>query len=282
VHQGLDVRVGDDDHPLVPAGLMLGVRMMAEGQGCVVRCAAKYGYGGEGWTDVPPGAALEYEVRMLECRPASAPVSDLEAATERKELGNLWYRAGRYPRASRCYKAGTQLVGEVRKGGGETQGGEEETAALLEVAVALGNNLARSEEKMGRLSSAKDAVIGVLMRDPENTKALLAAVRLSCAAYEMLEADAALQKCKEILAAKSSKPADAAGDGDGDGAVESLAQEVSKAERLVRDANRRERQREKSLFGGKLASKQQQQGQQAQSAEEAGAEQKVDPQAQLL
>ena len=49
VHQGLDVRVGDDDHPLVPAGLMLGVRMMAEGQGCVVRCAAKYGYGGEGW-----------------------------------------------------------------------------------------------------------------------------------------------------------------------------------------------------------------------------------------
>jgi hypothetical protein len=64
--------------------------------------------------------------------------------------------------------------------------------------------------------------------------------------------------------------------------VESLAQEVSKAERLVRDANRRERQREKSLFGGKLASKQQQQGQQGQSAEEAGAEQKVDPQAQLL
>ena len=46
--EGLSVRIGDEDHPLVPPGLMLGVRMMASGQVSTIRCAAKYGYGTAG------------------------------------------------------------------------------------------------------------------------------------------------------------------------------------------------------------------------------------------
>ena len=174
--EGLRVRIGDDDHPLVPPGLMLGVRMMAEGQSCVVRCAAKFGYGSSGWNGVPPDSALEYRVRMLECLPASAPVSELQAAIERKELGNMWFRAGRYPRASRCYSAGLQIVGDVSVP--QAEGDSNEATAMLEVAVALGNNHYLAEEKLGNLRAAKEALIGVLIRDPANLKALLAAARL--------------------------------------------------------------------------------------------------------
>ena len=135
------LRIGDEDHPLVPAGLMLGVRMMAVGQSCTVRCAAKYGYGSAGWNGVPPNAALEYRVSMLECTPASAPLSDLQAAIERKELGNIWFRAGRYQRAGRCYTAGLQISGDVSESTVEqaksgAAGDSEELMAMLEVAVA--------------------------------------------------------------------------------------------------------------------------------------------------
>lgn len=234
------MRIGDEDHPLVPAGLMLGVRMMAEGQSCIVRCASKYGYGSIGWNGVPPNSALEYHVRMLECSPANAPFSDLAAAIERKELGNLWFRAGRYPRASRCYQSGTQIVGDVSTASVEqaknSDGGDhKEASALLEVAVALGNNHCRAEEKLGNMTCAKAALVGVLIRDPANLKALLAAVRLGVVTHELIEAEAALSKCKELVNAGHSMHAD-----------------LLKAEKLLKEAKRKEKLREKELFGGKL------------------------------
>ncbi len=237
---GLRLRVGDDDHPLVPAGLMLGVRMMAEGQSCIVRCAAKYGYGSTGWNGVPLNSTLEYKVSMLECSPASAPVSNLEAAIERKELGNVWFRAGRYPSASRCYKAGVHMVGNVSsatvaQAKGDGGAGSEEAAAMLEVALALGNNHCRAEEKAGNFSSAKEALIGVLTRDPANLKALLAAARLGVKTDEIKEAEAALSKCKELI-----------------NADHSMHGEMAKLAKLLKEAKRKEKQREKDLFGGKL------------------------------
>eukprot|EP01043_Picozoa_sp_COSAG02_P030309 COSAG02_NODE_1928_length_10338_cov_85.895888_7_plen_446_part_00 len=237
---GLRLRVGDDDHPLVPAGLMLGVRMMAEGQSCIVRCAAKYGYGSTGWNGVPLNSALEYKVSMLECSPASAPMSNLAAAVERKELGNIWFRAGRYPRASRCYQAGLQIVGDissetVTQAKRDTGAGSRESEAMLEVALALGNNYCRAEEKDGNFSSAKEALIGVLTRDPANLKALLGAARLGVKTGEMKEAEAALSKCQELISAEHS-----------------MHGEMMKLEKLLKEAKRKEKQREKDLFGGKL------------------------------
>ena len=237
---GLRLRVGDEDHPLVPAGLMLGVRMMAEGQSCIVRCAAKYGYGSTGWNGVPLNSAVEYKVSMLECSPASAPMSNLEAAVERKDLGNVWFRAGRYPRASRCYQAGLQMVGDVSsetvvQAKRDAGAGSREAAAMLEAALALGNNLCRAEEKAGNFSNAKEALIGVLTRDPANLKALLGAARLGVKTDEMKEAEAALLKCQELIDADHS-----------------MHGEMVKLEKLLKEAKRKEKQREKDLFGGKL------------------------------
>ena len=65
-------------------------------------------------TDVPASSALEFTVTMLAVESAATPRSELDSATERKELGNLWFKAGRYDRAARCYKTGADTVPQVR------------------------------------------------------------------------------------------------------------------------------------------------------------------------
>jgi hypothetical protein len=224
----LCVHIGEEDHPLVTPGLGLGLKRLRAGESATVRVDARFGYGVSGWPPVVgAGAALEYSVSMLrvggggggaeagtagEGGEAEAEAEALRAAMARKEWGNGWFRQRRMERAIRCYRTGLHLLGppesapplaEAAGGGADSGGGGGGAAhrgfrayharrAHVALGVALGNNLAKAEEKRGEVSKAMEALAEVLRRDPDNVKALCAGCRLAIAAHELEGAAAAL------------------------------------------------------------------------------------------
>ena len=152
-------------------------------QAGTVRIHSRFAYGDRGFSAVQPGSCVEYRLRVLSVHAdrdesiAAIQARATQDAATRKGWGNVWFREGRWDRAARCYKAALAELQEM----------DTLTADITELTVALGNNLAKAEEKRGSIDQALEVVRATLKRAPADLKALCMACRL-CVQKDDLEA----------------------------------------------------------------------------------------------
>ncbi|CAM9995068.1 unnamed protein product [Ectocarpus sp. 6 AP-2014] len=196
-------RIGDADE--IP-GVELGLRHMRVGQQCLVRCEARFAYGGLGCpatkagdTDLPPDTDIEVRLELLSILP-STPVPDMSpeeicAEGERKKLvGNGHFERTAYKKALRAYTAAANAVVELEFPTGDSDTFRE----ARRLRIDCGNNIAMTCYRLGELEKAKEAAVGVLEEDPTNVKALFRAGQVSSLQSNFIEARIALEKAREL------------------------------------------------------------------------------------
>ncbi|CBJ25587.1 LOC495188 protein [Ectocarpus siliculosus] len=187
-------------------GVELGLRHMRVGQQCLVRCEARFAYGGLGCpatkagdTDLPPDTDIEVRLELLSILP-STPVPDMSpeeicAEGERKKLvGNGHFERTAYKKALRAYTAAANAVAELEFPTGDSDTFRE----ARRLRIDCGNNIAMTCYRLGELEKAKEAAVGVLEEDPTNVKALFRAGQVSSLQSNFIEARIALEKAREL------------------------------------------------------------------------------------
>ncbi|CAN0537902.1 unnamed protein product [Ectocarpus sp. 12 AP-2014] len=179
---------------------------MRVGQQCLVRCEARFAYGGLGCpatkagdTDLPPDTDIEVRLELLSVLP-STPVPDMSpeeicAEGERKKLvGNGHFERTAYKKALRAYTAAANAVAELEFPNGDSDTFRE----ARRLRIDCGNNIAMTCYRLGELEKAKEAAVGVLEEDPTNVKALFRAGQVSSLQSNFIEARIALEKAREL------------------------------------------------------------------------------------
>lgn len=178
------VVVGDKD--TTPA-LEMGLRFMQDGETSLIYSDAKYAYGLAGRHEreyvLPSNSNVVYRVHIKRHVPADSdlarsPSFQIEIARSRKAIGNdcfqfEWCDGLGKGRALMMYKkaadAMTNLITE-----NDDDSIRKEASAIL---VDCLNNMAAVYLKAKEFGKAKDAATKVILRDPDNVKALLRAAR---------------------------------------------------------------------------------------------------------
>ncbi|CAN0559756.1 unnamed protein product, partial [Ectocarpus sp. 12 AP-2014] len=179
---------------------------MRVGQQCLVRCEARFAYGGLGCpatkagdTDLPPDTDIEVRLELLSVVPTT-PVPDMSpeeicAEGERKKLvGNGHFERTAYKKALRAYTAAANTVAELEFPNGDSDTFRE----ARRLRIDCGNNIAMTCYRLGELEKAKEAAVGVLEEDPTNVKALFRAGQVSSLQSNFIEARIALEKAREL------------------------------------------------------------------------------------
>lgn len=156
-------RIGESD--TTPA-LELGLRHMRKGEKGMVHAEAKYGFGPPGRpvvapgaeVAVPPDAALEYEIEVIDIlppfNPKDAPLEARLGETElKKRHGNGFFHHKDYTRAIRCYQAGLKALDAESVDGEEED--EEAYEAMVKMFCDVSNNLAAALIKLERWKDTK-------------------------------------------------------------------------------------------------------------------------------
>lgn len=179
------VVVGDKD--TTPA-LEMGLRFMHEGETSLIYSHSKYAYGMGGRSDdrehvLPPNSNVMYRVHIKRVVPADSnligtPSFKMELARSRKTIGNdcfqyEWSDGLGKAKALMLYKraadAMTNLMVEI-----DDESVHKDASAIL---IDCLNNTAAVLLKAKEFGKAKDAATQVILRDPDNVKALLRAAR---------------------------------------------------------------------------------------------------------
>ena len=196
----MTVYVGENVMEPVPPGVMLALRKTEVGETVRVVLDSRYAFGEEGhpgW-GVPPNAAMEFEVTVLDVgehwkEPPEMSVEEMAAfVATLKARGNEYFSWGKLDRAMRCFKEG------VRYGESGISSSETPDPALHRDLVACLNNIAIVLEKQGKLKEAKEAATQAIVQDPRNIKALVRAARIALVQAEHEEAAAAIKMALEI------------------------------------------------------------------------------------
>uniref|UniRef100_A0A8C5DI68 peptidylprolyl isomerase n=1 Tax=Gouania willdenowi TaxID=441366 RepID=A0A8C5DI68_GOUWI len=158
---------------VIPA-LDVAVRLMGMGEKALIQTDERYAYGLSGnlYPEIPSGADLSLEVKLLEAIDAPdlkllSPTEKIALATCKKEQGNVLYRC-------RAYKY------------------------LMEVQVKCFNNMAASMLKLEQYDVALQCCYAVLIYQPENVKALFHTGKVLASQDKYSEAIQTLQKALEL------------------------------------------------------------------------------------
>jgi len=168
-----------------------GICTMKRGEKCILRCRSDYAYGDGGSPPkIPGGATLNFEVELFSWKEKvkSAGQMSMEErrayATKMKEQGTEAFKAGDWATAVNRYQDGADYITHTSDDDDHGSSGEdddekpadEKPAELSEedkqLAVALLNNSAMANLKLGESDAAKFDCVKALEYDHKNVKAM--------------------------------------------------------------------------------------------------------------
>ena len=177
------VVVGDKD--VIPA-LEMGLRFMQQGETALIYSKSKYAYGPtgrkEGKFELQPNSNVCYEVRIKkivwDTEVLSSPDFQIEIARSKKLIGNdcykyEWSEDYGKNRALLLYNKAAQSMSNLLTDIDDENTAEEATKLMIECL----NNMAAVYLKSKEYGKAKETATKVILRDPDNLKALLRAAR---------------------------------------------------------------------------------------------------------
>uniref|UniRef100_A0A7S3G7C9 peptidylprolyl isomerase n=1 Tax=Palpitomonas bilix TaxID=652834 RepID=A0A7S3G7C9_9EUKA len=148
-------------------GWDVGVKSMKVGEKALLTCTSEYAYGDSGSPPkIPPKATLQFEVELFgfkekEKEPWELDDSEkMEKATEAKNKGNEFYKAGDNKQAVEAYSDGLRYV-EYETG---------ETFKAVKLSLLL--NKSQAALKLSEYSDAKESASKALDEDKDNVKGL--------------------------------------------------------------------------------------------------------------
>lgn len=204
------LKKGSDDEPYefrvdedqVIDGLDRAVRTMKKGEISLVIIQPEYGFGPSDSQQelavVPGNSPLHYEVEMVsfekekESWDMNTPQEKIEAAGKKKEEGNVWFKAGKYARASKRYAKATGFIEYDSNYNDE----EKEQAKVLKVSCKLNN--AACKLKLKDYKEAVNLCTKVLEVDSRNVKAYYRRAQAYIQLVELELAELDIKKALEI------------------------------------------------------------------------------------
>lgn len=169
-----------------------GICTMKKGEKCILRCRSDYAYGDSGSSPkIPGGATLNFEVELFSWKEKVKPAYQMSVEERRahalkmKEQGTEALKAGDFASAVNRYQDGADYITysgdddddhDHAHCGGHDHEHNDKPAELSEedkqLAIALLNNCAMANLKLGEADAAKFDCTKVLEYDPKNIKAL--------------------------------------------------------------------------------------------------------------
>uniref|UniRef100_A0ACD5ZG38 Uncharacterized protein n=1 Tax=Avena sativa TaxID=4498 RepID=A0ACD5ZG38_AVESA len=199
-HNGEEPFEFKTDEEQVIEGLDKAVLSMKKGEVAFVTIAPEHAYGPDETKQdlavVPPNATVYYEVELLsfEKEKESWELKDntekIEAAAKKKDEGNVWFKVGKYARASKRYGKALSFI-EYDNSFSEE---EKQLSKALKVSCKL--NDAACKLKLKDYKGAKELCTEVLEIDSTNVKALY---RRAQAYTHLVELDLAELDIKNAL-----------------------------------------------------------------------------------
>ncbi|CAM9720843.1 unnamed protein product [Ascophyllum nodosum] len=179
---------------------------MRGGEKCLIRCESRFAYGPDGCPPTRPGdknvlpdANIEILVELLEVL-STTPLSEMTLGEKiaegqrKKAVGNDKFARTAYKQALRSYTSACNVIADVALPNEES----EVFRQARQLRIDCGNNMATTCVRLGELEKAKDATVGVLELDPDNTKALFRAGQVSSLQSNFVEAKLALRRALDL------------------------------------------------------------------------------------
>lgn len=197
-HDGEEFEFRVDEEQVIE-GLDRAVKTMKKGEIALVTVQPEYAFGpSESQQElavVPADSTLYYEIEMLtfvkekESWDMNAQ-EKIEAAGKKKEEGNIWFKEGKYARASKRYEKGVGFIEHDSSFSDE----EKQRAKLLKISCNLNN--AACKLKLKDYKEAVKLCTKVLDIDSRNVKALY---RRAQAYIQLVDLELAEQDIKKAL-----------------------------------------------------------------------------------
>ncbi|CAH2276358.1 peptidyl-prolyl cis-trans isomerase FKBP4 [Pelobates cultripes] len=169
----LQFEVGEGESFGIPPGVETAVQQMEKGEEAILYLKPNYGFGNTSYEkfQVPPGADLEYEIKLKSFEKAKESwemnaEEKLEQGGLVKERGTQYFKAGRYRQAIIQYK---KIISWLEHESGLQQEESDKAKALL---LAASLNLAACYLKLGEHRGALEHCNKALEMDPNNEKGL--------------------------------------------------------------------------------------------------------------
>ncbi|KAG2434445.1 hypothetical protein HYH02_012275 [Chlamydomonas schloesseri] len=189
----------------VPEGLELAVMKMKKGETAVVTVNdPAYGFGDKAHkamvdgaeVEVPPGSRLQFQVDLVEFVNAKETweMSDLDkanAAKQRKDKGNAFFKAGKLARAQSCWDRAVAAVSYDKSFPDEAK------AIAKEVKRSCWLNLAALDLKKAHWKDAVRNCTSVLELEPANVKALYRRAQAHMGLADFFEAEQDVKRALE-------------------------------------------------------------------------------------
>uniref|UniRef100_A0A8C5DI58 peptidylprolyl isomerase n=1 Tax=Gouania willdenowi TaxID=441366 RepID=A0A8C5DI58_GOUWI len=181
--------------------LDVAVRLMGMGEKALIQTDERYAYGLSGnlYPEIPSGADLSLEVKLLEAIDAPdlkllSPTEKIALATCKKEQGNVLYLCRAYDFAIQKYEAAMEITESIS----EDDISSEEENKLMELKVKCLNNMAASMMKLEQYDAALTCYSAMLIYQPENVKALFHTGKVLVLHDKYSEAIQTLRKALEL------------------------------------------------------------------------------------
>ncbi|MCL7039506.1 hypothetical protein MKW94_024613 [Papaver nudicaule] len=194
----LEFKVDEEE---IIEGLDMAVATMKRGEFAIVIINPEYGYGSSEtktkFAVVPPNSILYYEVEMVGFTKVTESwdmeaAQKLEYAAKRKEEGNIYFKAGKYKRASLRYDMAAKYV-EFESTFDE---GQKKVGHFFKVSCHLNN--ASCKLKLKEFREAASLCTKVLKLEPSNIKALFRRAQAYMETIDLDLAELDLKKAHEI------------------------------------------------------------------------------------
>ncbi|XP_071710598.1 70 kDa peptidyl-prolyl isomerase-like isoform X3 [Rutidosis leptorrhynchoides] len=188
------------DEEQVITGLDRAVATMKKGEQAIVTINHEYGYGNEevkcDLSVIPPFSSLIYEVEMIDfVKEKAAWEMDnhekIEAATKKKEEGNVLFKNGKYRRAAKKYDKAVDYLNE------EGQFGDDDKKVVKSLRVTCWLNGAACSLKLNDCKEAIKLCSMVLDAESYNVKALYRRAQAYMESYDLQLAELDIKKALE-------------------------------------------------------------------------------------
>lgn len=178
------------------AALELVAKLMHVGEVCEVRADARFAYGDVGLEpSVAPGDEVKLVVELT--RVGKKVTADMDSkeliaeATLKKESGNRYFKDKNYEQAAKLYKRALKLLESWEHS-------PEDEAQCKQLLIALGNNVANVQHKLGQNKEARQSSLEVIQLDPINVKAMYRVGQIALEESEFAEATEFLRHALDL------------------------------------------------------------------------------------
>jgi len=201
-HDGEEPFEFKTDEDQVIEGLDKAVLSMKKGEVALVTIPPHHAFGANETAQdlavVPPNSSVYYEVELVsfdkekDSWDLKSNIEKIEAAAKKKDEGNVWFKVGKYARASKRYKKALSFVEY------DSSFSEEEKQLSKPLKISCKLNNAACKLKLKDYKEAKELCTEVLELDSTNVKALYRRAQAHTYLVDLDLAEADIKKALEI------------------------------------------------------------------------------------